>query len=93
MEINGLTLPESFVGDIQSGRFRRVRGCWDLKKDFDAYGNPLETEIGEVCQTKEALLSETELYGNTLLMRAQTMSQTNGRMSQVIFATLKITQK
>src|SRR6476660_7811009 len=61
MEINALTLPDGFVRDIRDGKFRKEIGDWDLKEDFDAFGNSLETEIGDVCESSESLLSETEV--------------------------------
>jgi hypothetical protein len=59
MEINGLKLPASFVQDIQERKFQREFGVWELKQDFDAYGNKLETEIGDVYDNSESLVRET----------------------------------
>ena len=36
---------------LRRGRFHRARGSWQLKYDRDAYGQPLETELGEVYET------------------------------------------
>jgi hypothetical protein len=61
MQIRGLTLPREFVGCIESGILRRARGSWQLRELHDAYGNPLETELGEVYETPERIQRESDL--------------------------------
>jgi hypothetical protein len=41
-------LPSLFAQWANEGRFERERGSWRLTRDVDAFGQPLETEIGEV---------------------------------------------
>jgi hypothetical protein len=60
MKINGFDLPLLFLDAISSGRLKREVGSWDLAKNIDAYGNPLETELGEVFDTYEMLQKETD---------------------------------
>ena len=48
MRMTGLPLPRSLVQALHTGRLRRERGSWQLKSNVDAYGNPLETELGTV---------------------------------------------
>ncbi len=43
-----MELPKELADAIRTGSLRRDRGSWPLKVAFDAYGNPLETELGEV---------------------------------------------
>jgi len=57
--INGLTLPRAFVEDTAIGRFKRARGSWQLRQECDAYSNPLETELGKVYATAEAIQEQT----------------------------------
>lgn len=59
MEINGLQLPAKFIRDIQEGKFQRVIGSWNLRKEVDAYGNHLETDIGDVYENSESITCET----------------------------------
>ena len=60
MEVTGLKLPTGFVRDVNNGKLRREIGSWQLKSDIDAFGNHLETEIGDVCETPEAISRATE---------------------------------
>ena len=60
MEINGLYLPPLFVDAISAGRLKREVGIWDLIRNIDAYGNPLETDLGEVFDTFERIKKETD---------------------------------
>ncbi len=61
MEINGLKLPSSFVEILRKGALRRQIGSWNLRKEVDAYGNKLESELGEIYETEDALIRETNL--------------------------------
>ena len=61
MEINGLKLPSSFVEILHKGTLRREIGSWNLRKEIDAYGNKLESELGEIYETEDALIRETNL--------------------------------
>ncbi len=45
----------------KSRGFARHRGSWQLKRDFDAFGNVLETELGAVYTSIAALSEETAL--------------------------------
>ncbi len=60
MKINGFDLPPLFVDAISVGRLKREIGCLDLIQNIDAYGNPLETDLGEVFYTFERLKKETD---------------------------------
>jgi hypothetical protein len=60
MELNGLKLPHLFVEAIREGILRRDVGSWELRDDFDAYDNPLESELGEVYEAIETIARETE---------------------------------
>lgn len=51
MKVNGLELPPTFVRDVQSGKFYRERGVWELIETHNAYGEHLETELAEVFET------------------------------------------
>ena len=61
MEINGLKLPVSFVEAIHNGNLRRKIGSWLLREEVDAYGNKLESELGEIYESEDALIQETNL--------------------------------
>ncbi len=61
MEINGLKLPNSFVEAIHNSTLRREIGSWLLREEVDAYGNKLESELGEIYETQDALIRETNL--------------------------------
>jgi hypothetical protein len=61
MEINGLKLPAMFVQDIHEGKFQRVLGSWQLKENVNAFGNHLETEIGDVYEDPKSIIQETNL--------------------------------
>jgi hypothetical protein len=41
-------LPKGLSEGLVGGQFERAQGSWELRKDADAYGNQLETSIGEV---------------------------------------------
>lgn len=60
MEINCLKLPQSFVRAILSGTLKREMGSWQLKHPLDFYGDPLETELGDVFENAKTILSATE---------------------------------
>lgn len=60
MEINGLKLPHLFVAAIREGILRRDVGSWELRDNVDAYGNPLESELGEVYADIETIIRETQ---------------------------------
>lgn len=60
MVVNGLALPDSLVDALRSGQLARSRGSWQLKADLDAYGNPLESELGEIYSSPEELKLETD---------------------------------
>lgn len=61
MIINNLKLPISFVETLQKETLRRNIGCWDLREEVDAYGNHLESDLGELYETEDALIRETNL--------------------------------
>ena len=60
MGINGLKLPSAFIQDLQSGRLFRERGSWELKKDESAYGEPLQTELGNVFENLAQIQKATD---------------------------------
>ncbi|MDR2187634.1 MAG: SMI1/KNR4 family protein [Azonexus sp.] len=60
MEIQGLLLPRGFVSCIERGVLRRKQGSWQLRKPFDAYGNPLETELSTVYESIEQIERESD---------------------------------
>lgn len=60
MKINSLTLPSAFVQDLQSGRFVRERGSWQLRQDENAYGEPLNTSLGQVFADADCIQKETD---------------------------------
>ena len=60
MKTNGLDLPPLFIDTISEGRLKREIGSWELIRDIDAFGNPLETSLGEVFDTFERLKKETD---------------------------------
>ena len=64
MKIKDFNLPLLFVQMISSGQLKREIGSWNLIKDIDAYGNHLETELGEVYDTSELLTKETNELPN-----------------------------
>lgn len=64
MTVNGHRLPAAFVEAMASGSLRREVGAWRLRSDRDAYGRPLETELGEVYDTREAIERETARLPN-----------------------------
>jgi len=59
--INGLKLPNSFIETLRKGTLRRNIGSWNLRKEVDAFGNHLESELGEVYKNEDAIVRETEL--------------------------------
>src|SRR5688572_4429467 len=59
MIIEGLRLPEAFVQAVRQGKLKREIGSWPLKEDVDAYGNPLETELGYVYEDEMTIAQET----------------------------------
>ena len=61
MKLNNLELPKPYLSGIETGIFKRDIGSWILQKHEDAYGNMLETEIGEVFDTIEKIKSETAI--------------------------------
>ena len=60
MEINELKLPALFVRNAHEGKFHREFGSWELKKKVDAFGNYLETEIGQVFIDIDSIIRETK---------------------------------
>jgi len=60
MKINNHELPEAFVEAISKGELKRKIGSWNLIENHDAFGNKLETELGEVFNTFERISKETE---------------------------------
>lgn len=61
MQIRGMTLPRPFIDCVQSGTLRRDQGSWQLTDGRDAYGNPLETELGQIYETAEQIQRESAL--------------------------------
>ncbi len=59
MEVNGLNLPLAFTEAIRKGVFHKRVHYWFLRKDVDAYGNPLESGLGDVFTEEEAIIRET----------------------------------
>lgn len=59
MTIKGLTLPQPFLIGLERGMFQREMGSWPLIESVDAYGHPLETELGEVYDTAEKIERES----------------------------------
>jgi len=61
MQIRGMTLPSQFIDCVQSGVLRRARGSWLLIHGHDSYGNPLETELGDIYETTQQIEQESAL--------------------------------
>ncbi|MDZ4404260.1 MAG: SMI1/KNR4 family protein [Prosthecobacter sp.] len=61
MIIRSLILPEHFVDCIKRETLRRRMGSWKLLSNFDGYGNPIETEIGEIYHTATEIEAESAL--------------------------------
>jgi hypothetical protein len=59
MTINGLRLPDALIAAMQSGILQRDHGSWQMRSKRDAFGNPLETELGELYDTRERIEKET----------------------------------
>ena len=59
MVVNGLKLPEHFVRLLESGHLKREVGCRELKRNVDAYGNPLDTELAEVFSSSDEIAAAT----------------------------------
>jgi hypothetical protein len=53
--VNGHQLPASFVRALESGALAREIGSCPLRSGRDAFGHPLETELGEVYTTPAAI--------------------------------------
>ena len=65
MNINNLEIPSSFIEAISTDKLKRKIGSWELIKDEDAYGNLLETSIGDVNrQDYEIIFIKTDSLGN-----------------------------
>jgi hypothetical protein len=60
MNINDLEFPSLFIETISTGRLKREIGSWELIRKVDAFGNLLETSIGEMFDTVERIRKETE---------------------------------
>ena len=60
MQINGLPIPERLVALLASGPSSRYSGSRPLCRAQDHYGNPLETELGQIFQTADKMQRETE---------------------------------
>ena len=56
MNVGRFSLPKPFVNALESGLFQRKRGSWELKRNTDAFGNRLETEIADVYCSVAAIL-------------------------------------
>jgi hypothetical protein len=61
MRVRGFTLPKEFVNFVESGQLRRKRRCWPPRDDHDAFGNRLESELGEIYETVEDIQRESDL--------------------------------
>ena len=59
MVIHGLRLPLQFSRMVSNSWLLRERGSWGLRVGLDAYGNSLETELGEVYEGEERILQAT----------------------------------
>lgn len=59
MKIKGLDLPSSFVEIIRLGNLRREYGCWNLREEIDAYGNPFESELCDIYDSELKIIEET----------------------------------
>lgn len=57
MIVNGLELPSNFVEAVKNGTLQQV---WQLREDKDAYGNPLQTDLGDIHKDEDALVHESE---------------------------------
>ena len=58
MQINGLPLPDRFIKCLSDKELYREVGSLALRAT-DAYGNPLESELGEVHDSLESIASAT----------------------------------
>ena len=56
MVISGNVLPERFVRAIKNESLERKVGSWQLKKNYDSFGNELETELDQVWSTYQEIL-------------------------------------
>jgi len=65
MTINGFRLPDSFLQAVVSGSVRREVGSWPLRSDRDAFGQKLETELGQVYDTLADIKRETTELTNS----------------------------
>lgn len=59
MEVNGHTLPNSFIEALNNNAFYREVGSWPLKNENDSFGNSLETELGQVFTSQNKISDET----------------------------------
>ena len=59
MTVDGFRLPASFLEAIASGSLRRKVGSWQLSSDRDAFGQKLETELGEVYDALDTVKGES----------------------------------
>lgn len=59
MQINGHSLPESFVAAVKSRGLCRKVGSWALKDSVDSFGNKFEAELGRVFSSEEEISLET----------------------------------
>jgi hypothetical protein len=46
---------------MSNGRLRRERGSWPLREEQDAFGQRLETELGEFLETEAAIEQATDV--------------------------------
>lgn len=60
IEINGLKLPTNFVEDLQNGRLHVSVGSHQLRKEKNAWDEPLETELGWVFEDVNQIQKETD---------------------------------
>ena len=59
MNINSLNMPKDFLEDVSSKRLSRKIGSWELIQNVDFFGEHLETELGEIFDTEEAIIYNT----------------------------------
>ena len=60
MNIRNHILPPELIATIQSKVLQRGVGSWQLKSEFDSFGNSLETELGEFFSTEKEILDASE---------------------------------
>lgn len=63
MKVRKLEIPLKMVEAIEAGLLKRCIGSWELKRDFDSFGNPLETELGEFYDSATIIAEESVCLG------------------------------